>query len=112
MLSMSQRLAALALLSLVASCVSPGPPLINTPVATRAVPETAATNIHRYIARHRGWTRSVYHIEQYPYEERYAVFAVVHHRDQTGRPYPGRGKSFALLCDPRSYRVVKELSFQ
>ena len=112
MSSVSQRFTALAFLSLVASCVSPGPPSINTPVARRSVPETAATNIHRYVAKHRGWSRSVYHIERDPDERGYAVFTVVHRRDQTGPPSVGRGKSFALYCDPRSYRVLKEMWFQ
>ncbi len=112
MLSISQRLAAMAFLSVVTSCVAPRSPVVVTPVPTRNVPESAATNIHDYVAKHRDWRRSVYHIERYPDEASYALFAVVHHRDQTGRPYPGGGKSFVLYCDSHSYRVIKELWFQ
>ncbi len=79
---------------------------------TRDVPEVAATNIHRYVAKHRGWSRSVYHVERYPDDGSHAVFAVAHHRDQEGRPYPGGGKSFVLLCDPHSYRIIREMRFQ
>ena len=86
--------------------------MVLAPAPTREVPDTAATNIHRYVAKHRGWRHSVYHIERYPDESGYAVFAVVHRRDETGPPFVGRGKSFALYCDPRSYRVLKEMWFQ
>jgi len=110
MLRIPPCLAAFALLSLMPSCVSPERPLTRMPAATRAVPETAATKIHRYVARHRGWPRSVYHIEQHPYEESYAVFTVVHHGDNGA--YPGGGKSFVLFCDPHSYRVARELALQ
>ena len=112
MLNTPQRLVCLPLIALLAACASSGPPIIDTPVATRAVPDAAATHIHRYVRKHRGWPRSVYHIEQYPYAEGYAVFAVVHHRDQDGPPHVGRGKSFALYCEPQSYRIVKEMWFQ
>jgi hypothetical protein len=94
------------------SCTAPGPPAINTPVPRSVVPAAAAKNIHRYVATHRGWSRSVYHIERYPNELGYALFAVVHRREESARPFVGRGKSFALYCDPDSYKVIKEMSFQ
>jgi hypothetical protein len=112
MFSAPQLLACLPLIALLTACAPSGPPIIDTPVATRAVPETAAINIDRYVAKHRGWPRSVYHIEQYPHHGGYAVFAVVHHRSQTVPPHTGGGKSFALYCDPQSYRVIKEMAFQ
>src|SRR5438552_16661891 len=73
-----------------------------------AVPPTAAANIHRYVAEHRGWSRAAYHIERYPDEKGYAVFAVVHRDDEKPRAETGRGKSFALYCDRRSFRAFKE----
>jgi hypothetical protein len=76
------------------------------------VPQAAATNIHRYVTKHRGWSRSRYHIERYGADEGYAVFAVVHRRDETARPFVGRGKSFALYCDPQTYKILKEMWFQ
>jgi hypothetical protein len=77
-----------------------------------AVPPTAAANIHRYVAEHRGWSRAAYHIERYPDEHDYAVFAVVHRDDEKPRAETGRGKSFALYCDRRTFRVIKEMWFQ
>jgi hypothetical protein len=97
---------------LVTSCVAPEPPAVSSPVSTQDVPPAAAKNIHRYVPAHRGWSRSVYHIERYPDEHGYALFAVVHRRDETGPPSVERGKSFALYCDPRTYKVVREMWFQ
>ena len=75
------------------------------------MPETAATNIHRYVAKHRGWSRSAYYIERNRDELGYAVFTVVY-REDSARASVGRGKSFALYCDPRSFKVIKEMWFQ
>ena len=111
MLRVCQHLAALISL-LLASCAAPNRPIVLAPAASRDVPETAAANVHRYVAKHRGWSRRAYHIERYPDDEGHAVFAVVHRRDESARPFVGRGKSFALYCDPRSYRVIKEMWFQ
>jgi hypothetical protein len=112
MVSVSRIVAALMALLLVTSCVGPEPHAVASPVPTQDVPPTAAKNIHRYVGAHRGWNRSVYHIERYPDEHGYALFAVVHRHDETDPPSVGRGKSFALYCDPHTYKVVREMWFQ
>ena len=112
MLSASYRVAVCAFMLVLASCTSPGPPIVDTKVGTRAVPRAAAANIHRYVAKQRGWPPSVYDILQYPYDDGYAVFAIVHRRDEERPPGTGGGKSFAVYCDPHSYRVIKEMGFQ
>ena len=80
--------------------------------AKDAIPAAAAANINRYVAEHRGWSRAAYHIERYPDERGYAVFAVIHGDDEKPRAETGRGKSFALYCDSRTFRIVKEMWFQ
>ena len=112
MTSASHSLAALAISVLVTSCIASEHHVVVSPVPTRDVSAVAAKHIHTYIAAHRGWSRSVYHIERYPDEHGYAVFAVVHRRDETGPPSVGRGKSFALYCYPRTYKVVREMWLQ
>jgi hypothetical protein len=110
MMSISHYLVASVCLFLT-SCAAPGPPAINTPVPPSRVPVAAAKSIHGYVATNRGWSRSSYYIERYPDELGYAVFAVVH-REDSARPSVGRGKSFALYCEPRSFKVIKEMWFQ
>ena len=56
--------------------------------------------------------RAEYYIEPYPDEHDYAVFAVVHRDDEKPRAETSRGKSFALYCDRRTFRVIKEMWFQ
>src|SRR5688572_3820851 len=94
-----------------ASCADPGPLAINPPLPPSVVPVAAAKSIHRYVANNRGWSRSAYYIERYPDELGYARFTVVH-REDSARPSIGRGKSFALYCDPHSFKVIKEMWFQ
>ena len=103
-------LTALACLFLT-SCVAPGPPLINTPVRRSVVPVAAAEIIHRHVATHRGWSRRVYYIERYPDELGYAVFGVVY-RDGSAERSIAHRKTFALYCDPRSYKVIREMGSQ
>ena len=64
-------------------------------------PDVAAANIHRYVAKHKGWSRRDYRLERHRDREGYAVYFVLHRRE---RPVPGRGKSFVVYCDPVKYR--------
>ena len=110
MSSIAQPVAAAMALSLLISCVAADPSVTIAPTPTRVVPPTAAANIHRYVAEHRGWRRTVYYIQRYPNEHGYAVFEVVHRDDESPAHLTvGRSKSFTLYCDPQTYKVIKEM---
>ena len=76
------------------------------------LPPVAAANIDRYVAQHYGWSRRVYHVERHGDAHGYAVFWVVHRDDAKRYMETGRGKSFELLCDRRTFKIVKEVWFQ
>ena len=101
MVSALRRLSCAVVLSFVVECVAAAP-----------VSRSAAANIDAYVAQHYRWSRRVYHIERRPDAHGYAVFWVLHRDDAKRYMETGRGKSFELLCDPRTFKIVKEVWFQ
>jgi hypothetical protein len=81
-------------------------------VAHEGVPAQATANIEHYVSAHYGWNRRVYRIERHRDEDGYAVFWVVHRDDAKNYNQTGGGKSFVVLCDRRTFKIVKELWFQ
>jgi hypothetical protein len=80
--------------------------------AADEVPPRFAAPIDSYVAQRYGWSRRVYHVERRADAGGYAVFWVLHRDDAKRYMETGRGKSFELLCDRRTCKIVKELWFQ
>ena len=98
----NRRLAVVILLLALLSCAS----------AAEVLPPRAKVNIERYVSRHYGWRHSAYHIQRRANADGYAVFWVLHRDDAKRYMETGRGKSFEVLCDPRTFKIVKEVWFQ
>jgi hypothetical protein len=74
-------------------------------------PTSATDAVISYVERTKRWHRADYSVELLRDDKEGLAFLINHVEDRNN-PIPGAGKSFIVVIEPSTNRVVKEYGFQ